>query len=149
MSLDVYLMMPGGREQPPKRIYVRRDGQTVEVTREEWNELYPGREPVVVKPPDESGEVYWANITHNMGRMAGEVGLYEPLWRPDELGITKAGQLVELLRDGLARLVDEEERLQAFNPSNGWGNYELLVRFTAEYLAACERWPEAEVEASR
>ena len=45
MSLDVYLYAPG--ENPPvrERIYVRRGGQTAEVTRAEWDEMYPGRRP--------------------------------------------------------------------------------------------------------
>lgn len=105
MSLDVYLRVPGECHAPlGARIYVRRDGQTVEVTRDEWDEMYPGREPVAVIADDlDDGYsyVYDANITHNMGRMAGECGrLYEALWRPDEQGWTHARDLIEPLRDG-------------------------------------------------
>ena len=154
MSLDVYL---AHREAEPRptgdRIFLRRDGQTVEVTREEWDELYPDREPVVLTvDPDYEWDsyVYEANITHNLGRMAGECGqLYEALWRPDEQDWTHARDLIEPLRDGLAILQTDHDRLQEFNPSNGWGSYELLVRFTAGYLAACERWPDAEVRVWR
>jgi hypothetical protein len=149
MSLDVYLTLPGP-EQPGKtveRILVRRDGANVEITCAEWDELHPDREPLVTK--SDAREVFWANVTHNLGRMAGEVGLYEPLWRPEEIGITHAAQLIAPLREGLARLRSEHERLQQFNPANGWGSYELLVRFSADYLAACERWPEAQVRAWR
>lgn len=146
MSLDVYLKA-GAARPALERIFVRRDGQTVEVTRAEWDDKYPGREPVILAAP--TCYVYEANITHNMGKMAGECGLYEPLWRPEEIGATRAQQLIEPLREGLARLIDERERLQEFNPANGWGSYDALVRFTTGYLAACEEWPEAEVEVSR
>ena len=39
-------------------------------------------------------EVYSANITHNLGLMAEEAGIYQPLWRPEELGIKTAAGLI-------------------------------------------------------
>ena len=42
----------------------------------------------------DGAEVYSANITHNLNRMAMEAGIYECLWRPDEHGITKAAQII-------------------------------------------------------
>lgn len=154
MSLDVYLTVPNEQKPVPgERIFIRREGQTVEVTRAEWDELYPAREPVVMTTHDDDdcwGSVFEANITHNMGRMAGECGpLYEALWRPEELGATRAAQLIEPLRDGLAILQSDFDRLQEFNPKNGWGNYDVLVRFTLGYLLACEKWPDAEIRVSR
>ena len=154
MSLDVYLSHPEAEHRPAvPRIYIRRNGQTVEIARDEWDDLYPDREPVVLTAdPDEDwpSYVYEANITHNLGKMAGECGqLYEALWRPGEQGWTHARDLIEPLRDGLAILQTDHARLQEFNPANGWGNYDLLVRFTADYLVACERWPDAEVRVSR
>lgn len=93
--------------------------------------------------------VYTANITHNLNRMASEAGIYEYLWRPDEIGVTKAEQLIEPLRDGLALLKSEPDRFKAFNPENGWGSYDGLVGFVKQYLAACQENPEAEVSVSR
>lgn len=49
-------------------------------------------------------EVFGSNITHNLGEMAEEAGIYKHLWRPEEIGITKADQLIAPLREGLARL---------------------------------------------
>lgn len=94
-------------------------------------------------------EVYWANITHNLGTMAGEAGIYKHLWRPEEIGITKAHQLIEPLRAGLELLRSDRERFEKFNPENGWGSYDGLVRFVEKYLAACEENPDADVRASR
>lgn len=149
MSLDVYLRLNFARvrdAEPAERIFVRRDGATVEVTRGEWDEMNPGRAPVVIADDTmERREVFTANITHNMGAMAAECGLYDPLWCPEENNLTRAAQLVEPLRAGLTSLRDDRARLQEFNPENGWGNYDLLVRFTENYLAACEQWPDAEV----
>lgn len=94
-------------------------------------------------------EIYSDNITHNLTTMAREVDLYECLWRPEELGITKAHEMIPRLKVGLARLIDEKERLQQFNPANGWGNYVGLVTFVRDLLRSCEQYPDAEVSACR
>jgi hypothetical protein len=93
--------------------------------------------------------VYEANITHNLGRMAEAAGVYPALWRPEEIGVTKASQLVGPLEAGLSGLQARPDHFRTFNPSNGWGSYESLVRFVERYLAACEANPDAAVEASR
>lgn len=94
-------------------------------------------------------EVYWRNITHNLNRMATEAGIYKELWRPDEIGITKAAQLIEPLTKGLELLRSDPERFRAFNPENGWGSYEGLCNFVESYLAACRAEPDADVRVSR
>ncbi len=48
--------------------------------------------------------VYESNITHNLTEMADAVGIYKYLWRPEELGITKAKDLIKPLADGLVVL---------------------------------------------
>ncbi len=65
---------------------------------------------------------YSANITHNLGDMAEEAGIYKHLWRPEEIGITKAVQLVEPLSKGLSFMKSDPERFKKFNAENGWGN---------------------------
>lgn len=93
--------------------------------------------------------VYEANITHNLAEMADQAGIYKHLWRPDEIGITKARELIEPLTTGLALLRSDPERFRILNPSNGWGSYEGLLDFVALYLYHCEENPEANVEVSR
>lgn len=153
MSLDVCLTLAGyGNKRVGSGIFVREDGELKEVTRAEWDKKAGGKEPVIV-PVDEYAwdeeEVYWANITHNLGRMADEAGIYQYLWRPDELGIKTAAELIEPLRAGLIRLESNQVHFEQFNPSNGWGSYDALVSFTRRYLAACEEYPEATVTVSR
>jgi hypothetical protein len=94
-------------------------------------------------------EVYHDSITHNLGKMAREAGLYEALWRPEEIGVTTAQQLAPLLRVGLEVLKGHPEKFQRLNPSNGWGTYEGLVQFVQDYLDACLENPDATVEAGR
>jgi hypothetical protein len=149
MSLDVYLTLAGAHAKPSSGIFIREDGQTKEITEEEWNGRCPGVEPVRYTGPTSDGVVYSANITHNLNTMARESGLYDPLWRPEEVGIQTARQLIPILTDGLSKLKAEPDRFRVFNPKNGWGTYEGLVGFVERYLAACEQYPEAEVSVSR
>lgn len=93
--------------------------------------------------------VFSYNITHNLNEMAEAVGIYQHLWRPEELGITKASELIKPLTNGLALLENDPIRFKAFNPENGWGDYENLVKFVRSYLAACKQYPEAEIYVSR
>ncbi len=103
----------------------------------------------LVSTDSDGDEVYSANITHNLNRMADAAGIHKALWRPDEVGYTHAAQLVEPLRTGLALLRERPAHFKTFNPSNGWGSYEGLVRFVEDYLRACEEYPASEVSVSR
>ena len=150
MSLDVYLKMRGVQNiEPHRAIFIREDGTTKEITRDEWDKRFPDREPVEVDLVGDDDCVFDYNITHNLNSMAEEVGIYQALWRPDEIGVTKAKQLIPLLRDGLEKLKADPERCKKFNPENGWGNYEGLLDVVQKYLKACEEYPEAEIEVSR
>lgn len=150
MSLDVYLTMKGVQNLPSSpRIFIREDGQNKEISRGEWDRRFPDREPVVFTDSSEDGEVYSANITHNLNKMATEAGIYKELWRPEEVGITKAKQLIVLLHIGLELLKSDPSRFKAFNPKNGWGAYEGLVAFVHDYLEACVKYPSADVSVWR
>lgn len=146
MSLDVYLDGPKHTEHG-SGIFVRRNGQTLEISREEWDRSFPGTEPVIFDGGDSS--FYHANITHNLGKMADAAGIYRHLWRPEELGIEIAWQLIEPLSEGLARLRAHPEQFLPLNPENGWGNYDGLVSFVENYLDACRRAPTASVRVWR
>lgn len=94
-------------------------------------------------------EVYSRNITHNLGKMAEAAGIYMHLWRPEEIGVTQARQLIEPLKAGLALLKSDPERFSAFDAPNGWGRYVHFLPFVEDYLAACEANPDATVTVSR
>lgn len=93
--------------------------------------------------------VFQKNITHNLTKMADAAGIYKALWRPEEIEITKAGQLIPILEAGLALLKSEPDKFKAHNPENGWGTYEGLVEFVEQYLAACREFPEGKIAADR
>lgn len=151
MSLDVVYLENADTRNEPERwaIFIREGGEQKEITLEEWNHRYPGREPVLCKVGGESHELYSRNITHNFGSMADAAGVYDCMWRPDENGITHARQLIAPLTLGLKRLRSDPDHFKIHNPANGWGTYELLVEFVADYLKACIDHPEAKVSVSR
>lgn len=146
MSLDVYLE-DGDSTPQGSGIFVREDGQTREISRAEWDEKFPGREPIVAEV--DRGCWYNGNITHNLTTMADAAGIYKPLWRPDEIGIERAAQLIAPLETGLAELRSNPEKYKAHNPPNGWGDYDGLVRFVSEYLDACKANPNCSVRVWR
>ena len=94
-------------------------------------------------------EVYWRNITHNLGTMANAAGLYTPLWRPEEINLRIGADLIPFLTEGLAKLKADPDKYKQYNPKNGWGSYEDLVKFVEEYLQACMENPTAKIEVSR
>lgn len=97
----------------------------------------------------EKPAAYSANITHNLNTMAMAAGIYKELWRPDEINITHAHQLIEPLSKGLELLKKYPDYFSQFNASNGWGLYEHFVPFVEEYLTACKENSEAKIEVSR
>jgi len=99
--------------------------------------------------------VFSLNITHNLGKMAGEVQLsngktlYDVLWRPDENDYYTAEDISELLDEGWNILLSDPEKYKKFNPENGWGEYDGLCNFVYEYRNACWDRPSAELRISR
>lgn len=100
-------------------------------------------------PPTKPEEVFSANITHNLADMAMAAGIYMHLWRPDEIGITKAWKLIEPLKAGLEKMKADPERFKKFNPPNGWGTYDNFLPWVERYLAACIATPHANVSVYR
>jgi len=97
----------------------------------------------------ETDDLYWANITHNLGTMADKAGIYKALWRPEEINKEFAKDIVPLLEDGLEDLKNRPEHFKQFNSKNGWGMYEHFVPFVEKYLEACKEYPNAKISISR
>lgn len=102
---------------------------------------------------DSTYEVYEtlfdANITHNLNKMAEAAGIYEHLWRPEELNITTASDLIEPLTKGLADMKARPDHYKQFNASNGWGMYDHFIPWIENYLEACIENPDATISVYR
>lgn len=94
-------------------------------------------------------EVYSANITHNLVEMAKVAGIYKHLWRPEEIDVTNASELVEPLLKGLSDMLRRPAHYRQFDPKNGWGSYDDFIPWLVKYIKACADNPSATVTASR
>ena len=65
--------------------------------------------------------LYDDNITHNLNKMADAAGIYKYLWKPEELGIEFAKDLIKPLTKGLKDLKSNPEKYKKYNSPNGWG----------------------------
>jgi len=114
-------------------------------------------------------ELYSANITHNLNKMADEAGLYEALWRPYKLkknydiieddynneyefensNPVKANEIISIIEKGLKDMKAKPSYYKKFDSLNGWGLYVHFIPFIEEYLEALKKYPNAFVECSR
>lgn len=94
-------------------------------------------------------QVFEGNITHNLRAMAQEAGIHQHLWKPEELGITQAGDLIKPLTAAFELMTADHERFRKHNPENGWGSFEGFIVFVKRYLDACVKDPEATIRVCR
>ena len=96
------------------------------------------------------GVVVWeGNITHNLNDMARHAGVYQAMWRPEEIEATKAWDIYDILMEGLQRLESNPDHFKKYNPTNCWGSYNGLMDFISDYLRACTDYPDAEIRINR
>lgn len=81
--------------------------------------------------------------------MAEEAGIYKHLWRPEEVNVKYAVDLIKPLEDAYMLLESEPERFKKHNPSNGWGHFYAFKDFIEKLIKACKEDPDAEIEVSR
>lgn len=99
---------------------------------------------------DDNGKVlYWRNITHNLTKMANTAGIYECLWRPDEIDILIARELIKPISKGIAFLAINRHLCEQYNPPNGWRDWQSLYDFCCDYLKACTEHPLSGIRVSR
>ena len=123
MSLDLYLNAPEGAEVPC--VCTTCDNKHTRTDRPEY---------------------FRRNITHNLGGMFDEAGVYEILWRGDGL---VAKDVLPKLAGALATMRAEPDRFKAFNAENGWGTYDGALAFLSAVVRACEEFPEGVLRCCR
>lgn len=146
MSLDVSLVAEAPFLKSGTGVFIRENGKTTELSMDEVEARWPGYMGGVNEY--KTDELYSANITHNLNKMAKAAGIYEHLWRPDEIGVEIAHQLIEPLTIGLGKLMSDPEYYRTYNPENSWGDYDGLCEFVFNYIKACQKYPDAKVEVS-
>ncbi len=93
--------------------------------------------------------VFYANITHNLGRMAAACGVYYACWRPEEINCSKAKHILPMLDEGVKLLKTYPSHYETFNAPNGWGLYIHFLPWLESYAKACREHPNARIMVSR
>jgi hypothetical protein len=122
MSLDIYLYKSKVQDFPDE---------------EDWSDF------------KKENELYWANITHNLGKMAEEAGFYRALWRPEEIGITKAIDLFPYIEKGIKKMIDNPSYYEQFDSPNGWGLYKHFLPWLVKLREQLLKYPESYIYISR
>lgn len=160
MSLSIHLYIPRNLPNIPEEctavvepvVYFREDGERKSLSIQEYAAKFPNRNFVASFPDTGTAEeesVFERNITHNLGMMANEAGLYEAMWNPAEIHAMYAKDVIEPLETGIKRLESDPDYYMQWNPKNGWGNYDGLLSFAKSYLKACKEYPEATIWISK
>jgi hypothetical protein len=88
------------------------------------------------------------NITHNLGAIAEEAGIYEALWHPERIKAEHARDIIPHLSQGLLKLKTRPKHYKQFDSPNGWGTYEHFVLFVEDVLTGCKMYPSAKIDVS-
>lgn len=116
----------------------------VTLSRKKWVSYDKGKTHEV-----EDEELFSANITHNLGKMADKAGIYYTCWRPEEIGATRARDILPLLEKGYADMIAQPEYYKQFDSPNGWGTYLDFLPWVKEYMNACRAFPDADISVDR
>jgi hypothetical protein len=84
--------------------------------------------------------VFYLNVPTCYKPIAEKVGIQTYIWKPEELGISKAEQLINPLRIGLQLLESVPGRVGVAQET-----LDDFVECVRKYLAACEQNPDAEI----
>lgn len=93
--------------------------------------------------------VFDINITHNLAEMADKAGIYKALWRAEKNKYKNAKQLISPIKKAIKELESNPDKYKNYNPKNGWGSYETLLKSLKKILEACIKHPKAKIETWR
>lgn len=157
MSLDLYINSNTPVLHRGTGVYVRKGGETIELkTKQEVLIYFPDVNPEDIEEKTyEDNEYFHMNLTHNLTEMASQcrvigtcnydadsaiVTLYDLLWHPkDNLKVeTPTFDYLEDVMQCYKKLLEKPEFYKQYNPENGWGSYEGLVRNTKKFIIALQ-----------
>lgn len=85
----------------------------------------------------------YLNITHNLGAMWEEAGIYDALYNSAGM---EASEVLPVLVNGLSDMIAYPEKYKKYNSPNGWGLYENAVPWLAELIKGFNENPDAIIE---
>jgi hypothetical protein len=155
MSLDLMIKSNTPVIHRGTGIYIRENGGSKELeTKQEVLKYFPDVNPDTIEETSYEDDTYFhVNLTHNLTKMASNckvigtcnydadsavITLYDLLWHPKEnlKIITPNLDYLEDLVVCYKELLQNPDFYKQYNPENGWGTYEQLVKATKEYIKA-------------
>ena len=157
MSLDLYINSNTPVLHRGTGVYIRKNGETIELnTKQEVLTYFPNVNPDNIKEKTyEDNEYFHMNLTHNLVEMASQcrvigtcnygsesavVTLHDLLWHPEDNLKVKTPTLdyLEDVMQCYKHLLENPEVYRQYNPANGWGSYEGLIRNTKKFIVALQ-----------
>lgn len=86
------------------------------------------------------------NITHNLGQMWKEAGIYDALYMSEG---KKAEEILPVLKEGLNKMIDDPIKYKAFDAPNGWGEYRDALPWLTELIAEIREYPDGIISISK
>lgn len=159
MSLDLYIESKTKVSRRGTGVFVRDGGVTRELeTIDEVRRHFPDSNISEIESRMYEATTFWhGNITHNLVAMANEckhdgITLYQLLWGPDENGFENpSDRYTKLVFGCYMELLGNRDHYEIWNPENGWGSYDLLLKFTKSFLDALmsiENYEDYKIEVS-
>jgi|TARA_R110000765_G_scaffold120939_7_gene216930 hypothetical protein len=93
-------------------------------------------------------DLFDCNITHNLNRMATELGIYSFLWNKEDTTYV-ADDLIAPLWAALIDMRNHQDYYIQFDAPNGWGTYDNFLPWLEKLLDKCEQYPKANVSHCR
>jgi hypothetical protein len=164
MSLDLYIKSRTPIKHRGTGVHIRENGQTRELkTIEEVKAHFPNADLSDIHIYEyEDNELFHFNMTHNLVEMAQHVPIagtdingWQLLWHSDECecfekstwslkdsdgddysveGVKLTSQYVDMVIKCLGYIANHRNELEVFNPDNGWGSYDGLLKNTRELV---------------
>lgn len=139
MSLDIYLTVPREKSRAEQAIDLLRANGFDDFA----DELY-------ARHSEGCGHqrVFSLCISSRLADIAKSAGIYAYLWNPESFGMSKARDMIDPLYNGIEWLdIHQDAAYKA--AKSCWGSPAVLKKILRAYIAACEEYPDADIEVSR
>lgn len=141
MGLDLTIKTKNKILHSGTGVFIRENGMNRELkTLDEVKQYFPNSDLSHIEEYEYyDDELFNMNITHNLFKMAENVVVKDGinlcllLWKPKSIGFEFVDdKYIKYINDSLKILLSDKDRLEKYNPENGWGNYDVLLNFVCK-----------------
>lgn len=89
--------------------------------------------------------VFEGEVSADLVPIAKKAGIYQHVWHPDELKISRAKELISPIENAIKDMDADMPAFEALNGDDEFGTAKNLKEFLGIYLDACNTYPKAHV----